>query len=271
MVIRDFKDTLVEIRKLNQRLDSLSFSQPSNLAPYATTAYVDDLVAKLQASTGSSSRTSVVSELDTVADENRILHTLEHIFKKHVIFQDGATLTDITVYNGSYSWSWTVDSSGKMFLQEEQGQSVLEFDNFGAGVTTNKGYVGANLEPLVDNTYNFGSASKQWKKIFAVDEELSGILKMTALTASLPVKTNASKQLSTGAINLASSEVTGILPVASGGSGASSFTANVPITGNGGSTFSQPVTVYSGTVYVALSSGVAATKALVISNGLVIS
>ena len=44
-------------------------------------------------------------------------------------------------------------------------------------------------------------------------------LTVSGMTASLPVKTNASKQLVAAAINLASSEITGVLGVANGGTG----------------------------------------------------
>lgn len=47
----------------------------------------------------------------------------------------------------------------------------------------------------------------------------AGVVNVPNLTVSLPVKTDASKNLVSGAINLASSEVTGVLPVANGGTG----------------------------------------------------
>lgn len=43
------------------------------------------------------------------------------------------------------------------------------------------------------------------------------------LTASLPVKTDGSKKLVSGAIDIASSEITGTLPIANGGTGVTSF------------------------------------------------
>ena len=47
----------------------------------------------------------------------------------------------------------------------------------------------------------------------------AGVVNIPNLTASLPVKTDASDNLISGAINLASSEVSGVLPVANGGTG----------------------------------------------------
>ncbi len=49
--------------------------------------------------------------------------------------------------------------------------------------------------------------------------EVVGDVRITGLTASLPVKTNANKDLISAAINLASSEVTGALGVSNGGTG----------------------------------------------------
>jgi len=69
--------------------------------------------------------------------------------------------------------------------------------------------------------------------------EVSGNVRITGLTASLPVKTNASKDLISGAINLASSEVSGILPTVSGGTGLSSYNAGDMIYYASGTSFNQ--------------------------------
>lgn len=50
----------------------------------------------------------------------------------------------------------------------------------------------------------------------------AGLVNVSGLTISLPVKTDASKNLVSGAIDLASSEVTGILAITNGGTGSSS-------------------------------------------------
>lgn len=51
----------------------------------------------------------------------------------------------------------------------------------------------------------------------AMNISAAGAINLSLLTASLPVKTDASKNLVSAAINLASSEVTGTLPIANGG------------------------------------------------------
>ena len=50
-----------------------------------------------------------------------------------------------------------------------------------------------------------------------------GVVNIANLTASLPVKTNASKDLVSAAIDLTGSEVTGVLPVAKGGTGSATL------------------------------------------------
>jgi hypothetical protein len=71
---------------------------------------------------------------------------------------------------------------------------------------------------------------------------VTGTVTMSSLSASLPLKTNASKQVITSAVNLASSEVTGILPVAnlgiSAGSGVAISGGGV-ISAGGSSTFTD--------------------------------
>ena len=76
-----------------------------------------------------------------------------------------------------------------------------------------------------------------------------GSINIPGLTASLPVKTNASKDLTSGAINLASAEVTGTLPVANGGTGSTgaawtTFSASVTFTGGSGTSASNIASAY---------------------------
>jgi hypothetical protein len=68
----------------------------------------------------------------------------------------------------------------------------------------------------------------------AQELEVVGDVRISGLTASLPVKTNATKDLISGAIDL-TSEVSGILPIANGGTGSSSSIVVQTIT-NGNTT-----------------------------------
>jgi hypothetical protein len=85
---------------------------------------------------------------------------------------------------------------------------------------------------------------------------VTGTITMSSLSASLPLKTNASKQVITSAVNLASSEVTGILPVAnlgiSAGSGVAISGGGV-ISAGGSSTFTD-ITLTNNTNQIAMGS-----------------
>lgn len=263
MVIKTLRDAEQAIKKLTQEVGKANTASP-DLSLYATKNFVSELIASNKTQSAS------VTDSDTVVDENRIIHSLEHYFNSTAWFKNGAYFSDLGIFDSTYSWNFVMGGSGKLILQEEQGQSVLEFENFGAGVTTNKILVGGNFEPLVDNTYNIGSAAKQIKKLFAVDTELSGVFKMTAVTASRPAKFDASKQMTSGLIDLGT-EVTGILAVSKGGTGNVSFTAGRPLIGDGTLNLFQPGSVYNGTFYVASASGGAVTTAKNVSYGIITS
>lgn len=129
----------------------------------------------------------------------------------------------------------------------------------------------ATVLPLTTNVVDLGSAAKRWKNVYTNDWSLTthfipvvsnasdigsvsykvanghitNLYTYTSLylqnrTASLPVKTDASKILVTAAINLASStEVTGTLPVGKGGTGKTTHTTNAVLLGNGTSALSS--------------------------------
>lgn len=83
-----------------------------------------------------------------------------------------------------------------------------------------------NILPSVTSTFSIGSSTLAWLKGWFAN------LNISSLTASLPIKTDSSKNLVTGAINLASStEVTGTLPVAKGGTGGATLTAHAVLLG----------------------------------------
>lgn len=76
----------------------------------------------------------------------------------------------------------------------------------------------------------------------------TGVVNIDNLTASLPVKTDGSKNLVSGAINLSGSEVTSTLGIGNGGTGATAFGANrVPFINSGNTAFSSDANfVFSG-------------------------
>ncbi len=73
-----------------------------------------------------------------------------------------------------------------------------------------------------------------------------------------PVRTNGSGQLVTGATNLASSDVTGTLPVGNGGTGATSFTGNSVIVSNAGGTALTSLTPGANQVLISTAGSVPA-------------
>lgn len=102
----------------------------------------------------------------------------------------------------------------------------------------------------VDNVVDIGATAIALKTVY------SHKIQLKDLTASLPVKTDASKFLITGAIDLSSAEVTGIGTVAKGFTGLGSLTAHNVLLGNG----TSPVTLISPSTatYVLTSNGASA-------------
>lgn len=95
--------------------------------------------------------------------------------------------------------------------------------------------------------------------------ELVGTQRLTSLTASLPLKLDASKNIISQAIALGGSEVSGTLAVGNGGTGATSLTANALLIGNGSSAISATTT---GTgILTALGINVGSAGAPVLFNG----
>lgn len=90
-------------------------------------------------------------------------------------------------------------------------------------------------------------------------QTLSGNLEMATLTASLPLKLDSSKNIISQSINL-TSDVSGILPISSGGSGASSLTAFGVVSLNSGGTSLVSNTLTNGQILIG-STGAAPTSA----------
>jgi len=103
-----------------------------------------------------------------------------------------------------------------------------------AAVDNNIGFLGFTRSGA-DNSGAFRLSTRNAGSAFtALTVSPTGVFNIPQLTASLPLKTNGSKDLISAAIDLTSAtEVTGALPVNRGGTGAATFTANNVLLGNG--------------------------------------
>ena len=121
---------------------------------------------------------------------------------------DGGIIIDP---NGNGNIDLTVSGSGVINL----GSASITISP--SGVMTVTGQLNADNIRIDGNTIS----STDTNGDIILDPNGTGNVKVDSLTASLPVKTDASKNLVSGAISL-TSEVSGILPVANGGTGSSS-------------------------------------------------
>ena len=102
---------------------------------------------------------------------------------------------------------FTTNSSANIGLFQLDGSGNMVFRNSSSGGTF---FDDNNASGFI--RFRVGSGFTQ-----AMNITSAGVVSIPNLTASLPVKTDSSKNLVSGAINLASSEVTGTLPIANGG------------------------------------------------------
>jgi hypothetical protein len=111
-------------------------------------------------------------------------------------------------------------TSGSLLATTQAG--AIEFDgtNFYATPSSLTRRTFAFLDSPVFTAPNIGAA-------------IGSGLQLSGLSVSLPVKTDGSRNLVSGAINLASAEVTGTLPVGNGGTGAASLTNHGVLVGSG--------------------------------------
>ncbi|PIY80757.1 MAG: hypothetical protein COY80_01275, partial [Candidatus Pacebacteria bacterium CG_4_10_14_0_8_um_filter_42_14] len=115
----------------------------------------------------------------------------------------------------------TLNSGGSFILGSTAGSSVRMDANEIAAFTSGN-QTGAILYLQNDaGSVNLGASALTVAN--AGNVTVGNNLIVSGLTASLPVKTNASKQLISGAINLASAEVTGTLGPTNGGTGQSTY------------------------------------------------
>lgn len=293
MKLGNFKDVETEIRKLRQEVTA-SLSSPTGLSDYATKAFVTNLIN----SNSRISKSPTLSELDTVADQNNIIHSFVHTFQRAVNFfgpvtlESDLTVNGVTTLNGVTSINGALSVVGTADFQDDvtfhapvvfddtvEMNSTLLVDG-AATFTSTAGFadvVTFNGDTDFNGSNNFdgdavfnGAATFNAALTFGGAIVFNSTVKLTAVTADRPARFDASGFLVSALLDLAT-DITGTLDVGNGGTGATSFTSGKPIVGNGSGALTVPGTLFSGTVYVALLSGAATTKPLVISNGLVIS
>ena len=139
---------------------------------------------------------------------------------------------------------FTTNSSANIGLFQLDGSGNMVFRNSSSGGTF---FDANNASGFL--RFRIGSGLTQVMNITS-----AGVVSIPNLTASLPVKTDSSKNLVSGAINLASSEVTGTLPIANGGTN----NGSLAVTAGG-------VTYTDGTKLV--NTGVGASGQYLKSNG----
>lgn len=109
---------------------------------------------------------------------------------------------------------------------------------------------GGNLK-LSSNTVS----SENTNGSIVLDPNGTGSVNLPDLTASLPLKLNGSKNVTSAAVDLSGSEVTSTLPVTKGGTGAATLTANNVLLGNGTSAVQFVAPGTSGNVLTSTGSG----------------
>lgn len=157
-------------------------------------------------------------------------------YREHIVMA-AAGATDSITWEGSGAgasrkWNWMPDSSGFLYMKNlNLAYYSMVFDNIGrVGFGTASHTAQLNVVPrnatiinaifkgytaqTADLTEWQDSASTVLSKIDSTGKAFFPGAQFSGLTASLPVKTDASKNLSSGAIDLASAEVTGVLPAA---------------------------------------------------------
>lgn len=167
----------------------------------------------------------------------------------------GATGVDSITWEGSGAgasrmWNWMPDSSGFLYMKNlNEAYYSLVFDNVGrAGFGKSSPVSQFHVQPrqanfiisifqgyaaqTADLTEWQDSAATVLAKVDSTGKAFFPNLNVSSVTASLPAKFDASKNITSGAIDLASAEVTGTLAVGSGGTGQTSYTDGQLLIGN---------------------------------------
>jgi hypothetical protein len=270
MVIKSFRDVEIQIRKILDELKKTPTSQTLDLEDLVTQ---DELRSALNIANKPNQK--LHADTEVTADGNTILHNFIHRFLNDTYVDGFLVANPLITKAGTYSWSLFADSStGEFYLEDEGGNEIFRIENPVNGGSFPVDFkFDMHMLPVVTQQNNIGSASKEILKIFTVNEDLSGTLKLSALTASRPLKLNGSKEVISALIDI-STDITGTLPVTAGGTGTAvaNYTALFPIIADAfGTGFANPVGVYSGTFYVAATSGGPVTTTKTVSNGIVIS
>lgn len=156
----------------------------------------------------------------------------------------------LTVNTGNVSWQAATGGITTIGTIDSQTKSA------NGAVITGSTLVMQTADASNPGLVSTGTQSIAGVKTFTGNTNFSGTVNIASLTASLPVKTDGSKNLSSGAINLASAEVTGTLAEANGGTDQSTYTAGDLLYASAANTLSklaigtngQVLTVNSGNV-----------------------
>lgn len=222
MTIKTVKDAELAIRKIQDTLDNLSGGRSGVGGRNTTIIQKQELPSSLRI---------LLAELDIVEDGAMLVHQAYHRFDKDVDMLK-AYVRD-QVINADSEMAFVFNSATPDVSVYWQNNILMQF----IGGASSKIVQYVDVHPEQDDITNFGTATERYKEgwinilnsvtgnfddvVVSDTLDVNGVVTFLNLTASLPVKTNGVKELISAAIDLASAEVTGILAVANGGTGAS--------------------------------------------------
>lgn len=198
-------------------------------------------------------------------------------YREHIKMA-GATGVDSITWEGSGAsasrfWNWMPDSSGFLYMKNlNEAYYSLVFDNVGrAGFGKSSPVSQFHVQPrqanfivsifqgyaaqTADLTEWQDSAATVLAKVDSTGKAFFPNLNVSSVTSSLPAKFDASKNITSGAIDLASAEVTGILPNANT-TATSANTASAIVARDGSGNFT------AGTITAALTGNASTATAL---------
>jgi hypothetical protein len=153
-----------------------------------------------------------------------------------------AVATTVIATSSLLSSAGIQGATGTQGTQGTQGLVGAQGAQGAQGSIGPTGATGPAVQPLgTTNTPTFAG-------VIITNAVTANTATLTGLTASLPVKCSATKQLTSGLIDL-TSEVSGVLPVANGGIGASAFVNNRLLYSNAG-TIAEATALNDGQVFI---------------------